>query len=85
MDKRIRLKRETAEQLRPLIASIVASAVEETRGDVPGAISEFVGAMKFDQCVVPDSLLQGPLLDERLNDLLDMIYTDLTVQYHDAF
>jgi hypothetical protein len=84
--KRIEIKRATSDSAREMIAEQISKSVVDLRGNYPEQIEDAVDGLDF----TASQLRYPPVFDKLLrestiNDLLDLIYLDLFVQYADMF
>lgn len=87
MDRRIVLARPTDADVRKHLAGLVSASIADIRGDFASSVLSYISSMDLTRShIEPFSISNGSLLSsDALNGMLDMIYTDLLIQYGDAY
>lgn len=85
--RRLEIARKTSDIARKYIADIIKDSVVDLRGEYPNEIIEVVNNLSFDHSHIPDvTFNEGDLFREQtVNNLLELIYLDLLIQYGDIF
>lgn len=85
--RRVTVSRNTGDTARQYIAEIVKKSTVGLRGNTPAEIISVMQAMDFSRSNIPTTGFGSDvLLSERnVNNLLDLIYLDLVMQYTDIF
>lgn len=73
--------------MRAIIADIMKKSVKSIRGEYPDEILNVVNNFSFDGSHIPEAGLNSGMLfrERQINNLLELIYLDLLVQYYDIF
>ena len=85
--RRLDIRRRTSDLTREYIAEIIKKSVVNLRGEYPEQIKEIVNNLSFNHSHIPEfTYNEGALFREQgLNNLLELIYIDLLIQYGDLF
>jgi hypothetical protein len=85
--RRIKITRPTSDDARKYVAEIVKKSTVSLRGSVPDEILSVLNAIDFDKTNIPEGIFgtDAILSEKNINNLLDLIYMDLVVQYNDMF
>ena len=85
--RRIKVSRPTTDAARKYVADIVKKSTVSLRGSVPDEILSVLNAIDFEKTNIPDGVFgtDAMLSEKNINNILDLIYTDLVVQYNDMF
>ena len=85
--RRLQITRRTDQTARALIAGVLKKSVVELRGDYPDEILQVVNNFSFDFTHIPELGLEyaGLFQDKHINNLLELMYLDLIIQYGDVF
>lgn len=86
MNKRVDITRDTSEQAKDFISSQITKSILDIRGELSNDILSVVNKLQFEDTqlkYMPD--IKTILREKHVNDMLDMLYLDLYVQYADVF
>lgn len=85
--RRLQITRRTSNAAREIIADLIKKAVVNIRGEYPDEILKIVNNFSFDKSHIPEGGLNIECLfrDRNINNLLELIYIDLLIQYRDIF
>lgn len=85
--RRINIERSVSDDTREYIAGILKKSTVNLRGYIPDEILSVMNVLDFSSSSIPTSGLGTDILlsDKQINNLLDLTYLDLLVQYNDIF